>query len=141
MLHLRPEDALTFGGAVQTARLMGGEIGTAFVSTVTRVRSQTASNLIGLHVHAGDASVVQRLQAYAAATGRTADPGSATARAASVLGSVVRSMAATQGVIDTFVVIAGFTALALAMVVAHKPAPLGPASHRPLFAPRDAASS
>ncbi|HEY2661760.1 MAG TPA: MFS transporter [Caulobacteraceae bacterium] len=141
VLHLRPEDALTFGGAVQTARLMGGQLGQAFVVTFTRVRSQTASNLIGLHVHTGDAAVVQRLQAYAAVTGRATDPGSASARAASVLGSVVRSMAATQGVIDSFVAMAGLTALALALVVAHKPAPLGPASHRPLFAPKDAASS
>lgn len=139
VLHLRPEDALTFGAAVQTARLMGGEIGTAFVVTFARVRSQQASNLIGLHLHSGDASVVQRLQAYAAATARAGDPASGPARAAAVLGGVVRRMAATQGVIDTFVAIGGLTALALALVVAHRPAPIGPASHLPLFAPRDAA--
>ena len=138
VLHLRPEDALTFGGALQVARLMGGEMGTAFVSTLNRVRAQTASNLIGLHVQTGDPVVVQRLQAYAAATARSGDPGSGPARAGAVLGGVVRSAAATQGVIDAFVVIAGVTALALMLVVAHKPAPLGPASHRPLFAPKDA---
>ena len=27
VLHLRPEDAITFGAAVQTVRLMGGQIG------------------------------------------------------------------------------------------------------------------
>ncbi len=70
VLHLRPQDALTFGAALQTARLMGGEIGTAFVTTVVRVRSQVASNLIGLHVRTGDGDVVQRLQAYAAVAGR-----------------------------------------------------------------------
>ena len=137
VLHLRPEDALTFGAAVQTARLMGGQIGQAFIATFVRVRSQTASNLIGLHVHAGDSLAVQRLQAYAAVTSRGADPATGAARAAALLGAQVRSMAATQGVIDGFVAIGALTALALLIVVAHRPAPLGPASHRPLFTPQE----
>jgi len=140
VLHLRPQDALTFGAAVQTARLMGGEIGTAFVVTFARVRSQTASNLIGLNIHPGDAAVVQRLQTYAAVTARAGDPGSGAARGASVLGSVVRAAAATQGIIDTFVAVGALTALALVLAVAHKPAPIGPASYMPLFArPKEAA--
>jgi DHA2 family multidrug resistance protein len=136
VLHLRPQDALTFGAAVQTARLMGGEIGTAFVATLMRVRTQTASNLIGLHLQVGDGQVAQRLRAYAAATARAGDPASGAARGESVLRGVVRGAAATEGVIDSFVVISGLTALALMLVVAHRPAPLGPASYRPLFAPR-----
>jgi DHA2 family multidrug resistance protein len=135
VLHLKPQDALTFGAAVQVARLMGGEIGNAFVVTFSRVRGQIASNLIGLHVQAGDGAVVQRLAAYAVVTGRTgADPASGSARAASLLGGVIRSAATTQGVIDTFVAVAGLTAFALMIVVAHRPAPIGPASHKPLFA-------
>jgi len=137
VLHLRPEDALTFGAAVQTARLMGGQIGSAFVVTLVRVRAQTASNLIGLHVQTGDGQVVQRLRAYSAVAGR-ADPSQGPARAAALLGNLVRSAAALQGVIDAFVAVAGLTALALLIVVAHKPAPLGPASYRPLFARREA---
>jgi DHA2 family multidrug resistance protein len=136
ILHLKPEDALTFGAAVQTARLLGGQIGTAFIATFVRVRSQIASNHIGQHVRVGDAGVLQRLHAYAAATGHDVGPATADARADLVLGQVVRSAAATQGVIDGFIVIAGLTALALALVVAHKPAPIGPASHLPLFAGR-----
>ncbi len=39
VLHLKPQDALTFGAMLQTARLMGGEIGTAFVDhTGSRAR-------------------------------------------------------------------------------------------------------
>lgn len=141
ILHLRPQDALTFGAAVQTARLMGGQIGQAFVSTLTRVRTQTASNLIGLHLQAGDALVQQRLNAYAAVARRSdPDPTSAAARAASVLGGVVRSAAATQGIIDSFVVVAGLTVLALMIAVAHKPAPIGPASHLPFFSRRETGS-
>ncbi|MGH9563915.1 MAG: MFS transporter, partial [Terracidiphilus sp.] len=53
VLHLRPQDALTFGASVQVARLLGGQIGQAFVVTFARVRGQVASNLIGLHVQSG----------------------------------------------------------------------------------------
>jgi DHA2 family multidrug resistance protein len=135
VLHLRPQDALTFGAAVQTARLMGGELGQAFVATLTRIRTQVASNLIGLHVQAGDGAVGQRLGAYAAVARRAGpDPVAAAQRAAGLLGGVVRSAAQTRGVIDAFVAISGLTAFALMLVVAHRPAPLGPASHRPLFA-------
>jgi DHA2 family multidrug resistance protein len=134
ILHLRPEDALTFGAAIQTARLLGGQIGSAFIATLVRVRSQIASNHIGLHVQSGDPAVLHRLQAYAAATGHDVGPVVAGDRAVLVLGQVVRSAAATQGVIDGFITIAALTALALALAVSHKPAPIGPASHLPLFA-------
>jgi DHA2 family multidrug resistance protein len=137
VLHLRPQDALTFGAAIQTARLMGGEIGSAFVVTMARIRSQVASNLIGLHVQAGDGQVLHRLQTYAAATARAGDPASGPVRGAGLLGSIVRSMATTQAVIDTFITVGALTAVVLLLVITHKPAPLGPASALPLFAPRE----
>ena len=141
VLHLRPQDALTFGASIQVARLLGGEIGTAFVVTFARVRGQVASNLMGLHVQSGDGQVIQRLHGYAAVTARAGDPESGVIRGASMLGSVVRSMATTQAVIDTFVTVGALTAVALILATAHKPAPLGPASARPLFAPRDSVPS
>lgn len=136
ILHLRPQDALSFGAAIQTARLMGGQIGSAFIATFVRVRSQIASNHIGLHVQRGDPQVLARLHAYAAVTGVDVGPATANGRAVLVLGGVVRSAAATQGVIDGFVAIAAMTAFALAMVVLRRPAPIGPASHLPLFTGR-----
>jgi DHA2 family multidrug resistance protein len=138
VLHLRPEDALTFGAAVQTARLMGGEIGTAFVATLVRVRTQTASAQIGQHLRIGDGGVTQRLAALAAGPARGPDPAGSLRRAVGILIGTVRAAAALQGVIDAFVVIGGLTALALLIVVTHKPAPLGPASARPLFGGRKA---
>jgi DHA2 family multidrug resistance protein len=141
VLHLRPADALSFGAAFQTARLLGGELGTAFVATLTRVRGQIASNLIGLHVQVGDLAVTQRLQTYALATARgNPDPVAGSARGVGVLAAAVRQAAVTQGVIDAFVAIAGLTALALLLVVSTSAAPLGPASHTPLFARRSPAS-
>ncbi|HEV7714876.1 MAG TPA: MFS transporter [Steroidobacteraceae bacterium] len=141
VLHLRPQDALTFGAAIQIARLMGGQIGQAFIVTLARVRGQVASNLIGLHVQSGDGQVTQRLQAYANATANAGDPASGATRAATILGNVVRSVATTQAVIDCFVVIGGMTSIALLLLVIHKAAPTGPASAPPFFVPRGARST
>jgi DHA2 family multidrug resistance protein len=138
VLHLKPQDALTFGAATQVARLMGGEAGQAFISTLIRVREQVASNLLGLHVQIGDAQTIQRLQTYAAAIASAGDPSSATARGSAVLGSVIRIVATTQGIIDGFIVIAALTALTLILIVTRKAAPVGPASHVSPFAPRNA---
>src|SRR5271165_1786519 len=133
ILHLKPQDALTFGAVLQTARLMGGEIGTAFVATLARVRGQVASNLIGQHVQVGDPQVMQRVRAYGAATTKIIDPVSALSRGELVMGNVVRAAATTQAVMDGFVAIGMLTAIALLIVVFRSAAPEGPASALPLF--------
>ena len=137
ILNLRPQDALTFGAISQVARLMGGEIGQAFITTFIRVRSQIASNLIGLHVQSGDAQVVRRLQGYAAATARAGDPSSGMARGARLLSSVIHRMATTQAIIDSFVVIATLAAIGLIVLVTSKAAPVGPASPQLLLSALD----
>jgi DHA2 family multidrug resistance protein len=133
VLHLRPQDALTFGAVLQTARLMGGEIGSALVTTLARVRGQVASNLIGQHVQLGDAQVIRRVSAYGHATTRVIDPIGALSRGQQVLENVVRSAATTQAVIDGFVAIGVLTAVALVFLVLRSSAPQGPASAPPLF--------
>ena len=139
VLHLRPQVALSFGAAIQVARLFGGEIGSAFIQTFVRVRGQVASNHLGQHIQIGDAEVIQRIQAYGAATARAGDPLSASTRGAAVLNNVVHGAAVTQGIIDAFVVIAAATALTVIFIVTRRAAPPGPASHMPLFAPRKGA--
>jgi DHA2 family multidrug resistance protein len=136
VLHLKPQDALTFGAMLQTARLLGGEIGTAFVTTLARVRGQVASNLIGQHVRVGDPRVIQRVTAYGAATTKVFDPAAAVSRGEVVLGNVVRSAATTQAVIDCFIAVGLLTAVALLIVVFRSAAPEGPASALPLFRAR-----
>jgi DHA2 family multidrug resistance protein len=135
VLHLRPQDALTFGAALQTARLMGGEIGTASVATLARVRGQVASNLIGQHVRIGDPDVLARMRAYGAATTRVFDPTAAANRGAAVLSTVVRAASTTQAVIDCFIVIGIMASIALLLLVLMRPAPHGPASPIPWIAP------
>jgi DHA2 family multidrug resistance protein len=136
ILHLKPQDALTFGVVLQTARLLGGEIGTAFVTTLARVREQVASNLIGQHLQIGDPQVIQRMGAYGAATTKVIDPVGAVARGELALGNIVRVAANTQAVIDCFVIIGLMTAVALLIVVIRSAAPEGPASPMPLFGAR-----
>ena len=134
VLHLRPQDAITFGAGTQVARLMGGELGTAFIVTFIRVRSQIASNHLGLHVQIGDGQVAERIQRYAAATAPAGNSGPA--RGTAVLGNVVHSMAVTQGIIDAFVVVAAATAVTLILIVTRRAAPQGPASPVSPFARR-----
>ena len=141
VLHLRPQDALTFASAIQTSRLLGGEMGTAFVVTFIRKRGQVASNLLGQHLQIGDPDVVQRLQAYAGATARAGDPSNALTRGATVLNNVVRSAATSQAIIDCFVVIAVATAIVLIIIVTRRAAPPHPAAHIPIFKPRTEAPS
>jgi DHA2 family multidrug resistance protein len=133
VLHLRPQDALTFASALQVARLMGGELGTAFIATFVRKRGQIASNLLGQHLQVGDSDVVRRIQAYAGVTARAGDPSNAMQRGASVMNSVVRAASTTQAIIDSFVVVAAATALVLIIIVTRRAAPPHPAGHTPIF--------
>jgi DHA2 family multidrug resistance protein len=133
VLNMRPQDALTFGAMLQTARLFGGEIGQASVATMVRVREQHASNLIGQHLRIGDADVQQRLQAYGRVIARAGHQATA---APALLGQVVRSLATTQGVIDSFVAVAAACAFGLAVLVVLPPPPEHPAAHRPLLRAR-----
>jgi DHA2 family multidrug resistance protein len=133
VLHLRPQDALTFGAMTQMVRLMGGEIGTAFVSTFLRMREQRASNLIGQHLGIGDHQLLDRIQAYAHATARSGDIADGGIRGAALMGATVRRLATTQGLIDSFMAIAISVGLVLATLLVLKPPPRGPASHVPLL--------
>jgi DHA2 family multidrug resistance protein len=131
VLHIKPEVILTFGAVIQIARLMGGEVGSAFVSTLTRVREQHASNLIGLHLQAGADDVVRRVQGYAVATSPDGVPDLHSGTL--VLARVVRVLANTQGVIDAFAAVGAIVIFGLLILALLDPPPRGPASHRPLF--------
>lgn len=110
--HLRPADAMTFGVVLQTARLLGGEAGNAFMQTYVRVREQVDSNLLGLHVTSGASSVLERLAAYAdAIAARSPGTAGAASRATSLLVQAVRNQAYVLSYHD------GFTAVSLAVIV------------------------
>ena len=125
--HMKPDAALTFGGMIQTARLMGGEVGLAATATFVRIREQRASSLIGQHVEAGDPDVVARLQAYAGSFSQSS-PSASSSRALAVLARGVRQAADLQSCIDGFLAISLVATSALVLLLVIGRAPAGPAS-------------
>jgi len=125
--HLEPSEIFTFGAVLQTGRLFGAQLGSAFVQTFVRTREQTYSNLIGLHVHAGTLLTDQRLAHYAKIIGgRSVGDPQATARATALLARAVQNQAYVLAYIDAFMVL-GFAvigALLLMLLLRDPPAHL-----------------
>jgi DHA2 family multidrug resistance protein len=123
--HLQPTEIFTFGAMLQTGRLFGAQLGSAFVQTFVRTREQTYSNLIGLHVNAGSLLTDQRLDEYArAVAGRSIGQPEASARATALLARAVQNQAYVLAYIDGFMVL-GFAvigALALMLLLRDPPA-------------------
>jgi len=114
---INPTDALAIGFLMQSSRLFGGEIGTAFMQTFVRVREQIHSNLVGLHVDATAGFTADRLAAYRAAIGtHTADLAGAAAQATKLLAATVAEQASVLAYIDGFMAAAGGAFLCLLLV-------------------------
>ncbi|HTW25891.1 MAG TPA: MFS transporter [Acetobacteraceae bacterium] len=123
--HLKPADAITFGVLLQTARLLGGEAGSAFMQTFVRMREQVASNLIGLHVESGGAITGERLSAYAAAVAARSDGlPDASGRAAQLLGQAVRAQANVLSYEQGFAAVAAAGIVMLLLTALLRPAPV-----------------
>jgi DHA2 family multidrug resistance protein len=124
--HLDMSQIFTFGAVLQTARLFGGELGSAFIQTFVRVREQIYSNLIGLHVSVGSGLTDQRLQDYARIVAdRSVGNSEANARATALLARAVQDQANVLAYIDGFMFV-GLTvisALALMLFLRDPPAP------------------
>jgi MFS transporter, DHA2 family, multidrug resistance protein len=123
--HLDISQIFTFGALLQTARLFGGELGSAFIQTFVRVREQIYSNLLGLHVTVGSGLTDQRLQDYARMVGdRSAGNTAANARATALLARAVQDQANVLAFIDGFMCV-GFAvigALLLMLLLRDPPA-------------------
>jgi DHA2 family multidrug resistance protein len=129
VLNLKPASAGTFGVAIQVARLLGGELGTAFIVSFVRVREQVASNVIGTHVQVGDLDTLYRLHALGAGVASRSDgAGIAARRALGILAQSVRVEANLQACIDGFMAIAVSVLIAFALLLALERPPQGPAS-------------
>lgn len=122
-----PIEALTTGCLLQLSRLFGGEIGTAFMQTFVRVREQTHSHYIGLHVPAGDAFTAARLSAYVSRLGtHLADVTLASEQAAKLLAQAIAGQANVLAYQDGFAVAAAGALAALiivALMVRGRPSP------------------
>src|ERR1700722_8944485 len=125
--HLEPSEIFTFGAVLQTGRLFGSQLGSAFVQTFVRVREQIYSNLIGLHVDTGSLLTNQRRDEYArSVAGRSIGDPEAQARAIALLARAVQNQAYVLAYIDGFMVL-GFAvigALLLMLLLRDPPAHL-----------------
>jgi DHA2 family multidrug resistance protein len=115
--HLEPTQVLTFGAILQTGRLFGAQLGSAFIQTFVRVREQVYSNLVGQHVTIGSLATSQRLQDYAqAVTSRSVGPAEANARATALLAQSVQLQSNVLAYIDGFMVV-GFAVIGVLLMM------------------------
>ncbi len=130
--HLQPAEVLTFGALLQTGRLFGAEIGSAFVQTFVRVREQIHSSFVGQHIVSGAPSTVIRLQGYAhAVVGRSVGGPQETARAAALLAAAARRQAYVLAYIDGFMVLAVAVVVGLLLMLTLRDPPAAPAPGAP----------
>jgi DHA2 family multidrug resistance protein len=117
-----PINVLTYASFIHCIRLFGGEAGTALMQRLISVREQLHSNVIGLHVEAGNWLTSERLQLLT----HGLFPGSAgteeaQARAALLLGGQLKLQAYALAYADGYLAIAGVAALAIVLIACMKP--------------------
>ena len=114
--------AATFSGFMHFVRIFGGEVGVALMTRLVSVREQFHSNLLGLHVQAGDWLTEERLRIL----GGGVLPGSsgseeAQFRAIGLLSQQVHAQAYTMGIADGFVVVGWVVAAYLLLMLLLRP--------------------
>ena len=122
-----PARATAFVAYIQVMRLDVVEFTATTMTTWLRVRQQVHSNLVGLHVSAGDAEMAQTLGRL---IGRFAEHGaaaeSALARATGAVASIVRREANVLSIIDGFQVTFWAAIAGLLLISLTRAAPKGP---------------
>ena len=114
----RPIDVLTFAGYFQTVRLLGGQLGAAFMQHFIPAREQFHSNILGLNVQLGEAATRQRLSGLTAGmASHSGGLAAAAERAATILGLQVRQQAFTLAISDSFTLVA-WSAVCCLLIVA-----------------------
>jgi MFS transporter, DHA2 family, multidrug resistance protein len=122
--HIDPLRALTFGVFLQTFRLFGGELGTAFMSWFLRAREQTHSLLLGAQVQTGAFLAQAHLTGSAAALQpRASGHGGAQAEAAALLAQSVRTQSYLLTYIDAMTLLAMVAAAGLLVIATLRAAP------------------
>jgi MFS transporter, DHA2 family, multidrug resistance protein len=121
----KPQAALTFSAFFHVVRLFGGQIGVAVMTHFIAIRERVHSNLLGLHVQAGqwitDGSVHQLT---AGLYGKSDGLPLASGRAVGLVGARVRLQAYTLTFIDGFHLICWACVLALLLTALLRKSPL-----------------
>ncbi|HWD56830.1 MAG TPA: MFS transporter [Stellaceae bacterium] len=116
--HITPAQAAAIAATIQIARLLGAEIGSAGIQTFVRMREQTYSNLIGLHVQSGAANAVGvAAQLAGPFTSRATALDHPTQQGLGVLASLVQRQAYVLAYIDAFWLIAWTSLLGIVLLL------------------------
>ena len=116
--HITPPQAAAIAATIQIARLMGAEIGSGGIQTFVRIREQTYSNLIGLHVQSGAEQIVgvaARFTNLFSTHATGAD--NPTAQGLAMLASLVQREAYVLAYIDAFWLIAWVSLLGIVLLL------------------------
>ena len=125
--NIVPAQAAAIASVIQIARLMGAEIGNGVIQTFVRVREQTYSNLIGLHVQSGGIQVVDAATQFAAPfSSRPTGLGNPTEQGLGLLGSLIQREAYVLAYIDAFWLIAWVSVAAMLLILFLRPPPPNP---------------
>jgi DHA2 family multidrug resistance protein len=133
--NTKPAAAITIAAMIQVARLLGAEIGQAFIQTFVRVQEQVHSNLIGLNISVGEAVSEDRAALLSQLlSDKSASLGNSTGAAHAAIASLVRREAFVLAYMDAFWVVAWVLTAALVLLLFLKrppPNPLTPPRVRP----------
>jgi DHA2 family multidrug resistance protein len=122
--NITPAQAVTAAGVIQASRLLGNEIGSAFIQTFVRVREQIDSNLAGLNLmRGGDTTEGTLAQLSQLFTDRATGTGDPTGQSLLQLGNLVRREAYVLAYIDGFWIVAWVLAISLLLLLFLTPPP------------------
>ncbi|HEY1798342.1 MAG TPA: MFS transporter [Stellaceae bacterium] len=122
--HITPAQAAAIATTIQIARLMGAELGSAVIQTFVRVREQTHSNLLGLHVESGaTATAGAQAQLSGLLASHAGDPA---AKSIGLLAATVQREAYVLAYIDAFWLIAWASLAGLLVIVLLRRPPPNP---------------
>ena len=115
-------NAATASGFMHFMRIFGGQVGGVFMGRFLTVREEFHSNLLGLHVQAGNWLTDDRLRTLAAGLAPlSAGPEQAQARAVGILGRQVKAQALTLATSDAFLLIGWMVVAYLLLMLFLKP--------------------
>jgi DHA2 family multidrug resistance protein len=121
----KAEWVLSFSAFFHVVRIFGGTAGALYMGHFLAVREKLHSNLLGLHVSAGNWITDQNIHAMTAGLyARSSGIAAAGARAIDLIGSRLRLQAYSLSLVDGFLLIAWSCACALILVALLRRSPL-----------------
>jgi MFS transporter, DHA2 family, multidrug resistance protein len=141
----QPQWILTFSAFFQTVRIFGGNLGAVYMGHFVAHREKLHSNLLGLHVQAGNWITDGNIRLLASGLfAKSAGLAAATGRAVGLMGGRLRLQAYTLTFIDGFHLLAWSCVVGLLLVALLRESPLTYADldaiQQQLHAPQEAKS-